>query len=98
MLAARTRYLPTQTTRVQVGFVPGVGDQQWNLLHGDWIRSRPSESPTGCPAGAADCGETLTMHPAHHFWAFQTIETSIFVALAISLLLATIYWIRRRIG
>ena len=76
----------------------GDSTQQWNLLHGDWIRGRPPESRTGCPAGAADCGETLTMHPARHFWAFQTIETAIFVALAISLLLATIYWIRRRIG
>ena len=38
------------------------------------------------------------MHPASQFWAFQTIETAIFLALAIGLLLATIYWIRRRTG
>ncbi len=50
------------------------------------------------PGRCADCSQTLTMHPARHFWAFQTIETAIFVALAIALLLATIYWIRRRIG
>ena len=99
MLVARDHYLPTETRRISVaGLALGDSTQQWNLLHGDWIRSRPSEGRTGCPAGAADCGETLTMHPAHHFWAFQTIETAIFVALAISLLLATIYWIRRRIG
>jgi hypothetical protein len=99
MLAARDHYLPTETTRISVaGQALGDSTQQWNLLHGDWIRSRPFESATGCPAGAADCGETLTMHPARHFWVFQTIETAIFVALAISLLLATIYWIRRRIG
>ena len=99
MLAARDHYLPTETRRISVaGLNLGDSTQQWNLLHGDWIRSRPLESRTGCPAGAADCGETLTMHPAGHFWAFQTIETAIFVALAISLLLATIYWIRRRIG
>ena len=98
-LAARDHYLPTETRRISVaGLNLGDNTQQWNLLHGDWIRSRPVESRTGCPAGAADCGETLTMHPARHFWAFQTIETAIFVALAISLLLATIYWIRRRIG
>ncbi len=98
-LAARDHYLPTETRRISVaGLNLGDSTQQWNLLHGDWIRSRPVESRTGCPAGAADCGETLTMHPARHFWAFQTIETAIFVALAISLLLATIYWIRRRIG
>ena len=99
MLVARDHYLPTETRRISVaGLTLGDSYQQWNLLHGDWIRSRPSEGRTGCPAGAADCGETLTMHPASHFWAFQTIETAIFVALAISLLLATIYWIRRRIG
>ena len=97
-LAARDHYLPTETRRISVaGLDLGDSTQQWNLLHGDWIRSRPLESRTGCPAGAADCGETLTMHPARHFWAFQTIETAIFLALAISLLLATIYWIRRRI-
>ena len=99
MLVARDHYLPTETRRISVAG-PDLGDsyQQWNLLHGDWIRSRPSEGRLGCPAGAADCSETLTMHPASHFWAFQTIETAIFVALAIGLLLATIYWIRRRIG
>ena len=99
MLVARDHYLPTETSRFSVaGLALGDSYQQWNLLHGDWIRSRPSEGRTGCPAGAADCTETLTMHPAGHFWAFQAIETAIFVALAISLLLATIYWIRRRIG
>jgi ABC-2 type transport system ATP-binding protein len=99
MLAARDHYLPTETRRISVaGLALGDSTQQWNLLHGDWIRSRPSGGRLGCPAGAADCGETLTMHPARHFWAFQTIETAIFVALAISLLLATVYWIRRRIG
>jgi hypothetical protein len=99
VLAARDHYLPTETRRISVaGQVLGDSYQQWNLLHGDWIRSLPPEGRTGCPAGAADCTETLTMHPASHFWAFQTIETAIFVALAISLLLATMYWIRRRIG
>jgi hypothetical protein len=39
----------------------------------------------------------LTMHPARHFWAFQAIETAIFVALAFGLLAAAVYWIRRRI-
>jgi hypothetical protein len=98
-LVARDHYLPTETRRFSVaGLALGDSTQQWNLLHGDWIRSGPSEGRTGCPAGAAECTETLTMHPASHFWAFQTIETAIFVALAISLLLATIYWIRRRIG
>ena len=98
-LVARDHYLPTETRRISVaGQDLGDSYQQWNLLHGDWIRSEPSDGKLGCPAGAADCVETLTMHPASQFWAFQTIETAIFIALAISLLLATIYWIRRRIS
>jgi hypothetical protein len=59
-----------------------------------------------CPGGASDCAqkglerayEVLTIHPARHFWAFQAIETAIFVALAIGLLVASMYWIRRRIA
>ena len=99
MLVARTHYLPTETNAVRApGLDQGVNDQQWNLLHGDWIRSRRLEVAVGCPADLPDCVETLIMHPARHFWAFQAIETAIFVALTITLLLATTYWIRRRIA
>ena len=35
--------------------------------------------------------------PPDQFWAFQAIETAIFVALAIALLIGSIYWVRRRI-
>ena len=35
--------------------------------------------------------------PADRFWLFQTIETALFVALAVLLLLAAIHWVRRRI-
>jgi hypothetical protein len=53
MLVARNHYLPTETRRISVaGLALGDSTQQWNLLHGDWIRSRPSEFATGCPAGA----------------------------------------------
>jgi hypothetical protein len=38
------------------------------------------------------------IHPADRFWLFQTIETALFVALAVLLLLAAIHWIRRRIS
>jgi ABC-type transport system involved in multi-copper enzyme maturation permease subunit len=97
-LVARDHYLPTETRRISVaGQDLGDSYQQWNLLHGDWIRSEPPSGRLGCQEGA-NCGETLTIHPASQFWAFQAIETAIFLALAISLLLATIYWIRRRIG
>jgi hypothetical protein len=33
--------------------------------------------------------------PAERFWLFQTIETALFAALAVLLLLAAIHWIRR---
>jgi hypothetical protein len=36
--------------------------------------------------------------PAERFWLFQIIETALFVALAVLLLLAAIHWIRRRIS
>jgi hypothetical protein len=99
MLAARDHYLPTETTSVgDIGLAAGIGNEQWNLLHGDWIRSRNFEVAAGCPADLRDCVEVLTLHPASQFWAFQAIETAIFAALAISLLIVTIYWIRHRIA
>jgi hypothetical protein len=35
--------------------------------------------------------------PADRFWLFQTIETALFIAVAVLLLLAAIHWVRRRI-
>jgi hypothetical protein len=37
-------------------------------------------------------------HPADRFWLFQGIETALFVALAVLLLLASVHWVRRRIS
>ena len=100
MLAARTRYMPTETRALEdIFFGPDI-PQMRNDLNGDWITNagslvdapgRAANSPTGA-------SEVLTIHPAGDFWAFQTIETAIFVALAVCLVLATIYWIRRRIA
>jgi hypothetical protein len=59
-----------------------------NDLHGDWIVATHVGANT----------EILTVHPARHFWAFQAIETAIFVALAAGLLISAIYWTRRRIA
>ena len=36
--------------------------------------------------------------PASRFWAFQSIEAAIFLTLALLLLFATIWWVRRRMG
>ncbi|MGH8956828.1 MAG: hypothetical protein ACRDVF_17635 [Microbacterium sp.] len=100
MLAARPRYLPTETARADLlGPSPSFDNQQWNLLHGDWIRSRSSGGREGCAAGRPDdCVEILIIHPARHFWAFQAIETGVFIALSICLVIGTTYWIRRRIA
>jgi ABC-2 family transporter protein len=36
--------------------------------------------------------------PAERFWLFQTIETALFIAVAVLLLLAAVHWVRRRIS
>ena len=90
MLAARARYLPTETRVLEnIAFGPDI-PQMRNDLSGDWIVSAGSEADSAF-------AEVLTIHPVGQFWAFQYIETAIFVALAIGLIVATIYWVRRRI-
>jgi hypothetical protein len=37
-------------------------------------------------------------HPGDRYWVFQGIETALFVALAVLLLLAAVRWVRRRIS
>ena len=45
-----------------------------------------------------EVAESLAINPpAERFWLFQGIETALFVALAV-LLLAAVYWVRRRIS
>ena len=100
MLAARTRFMPTETRVVDDIVGPPEIPQMRNDLVGDWIVSAGSGVDAG---GVTDQGvqtgvEVLTIHPAGDFWAFQAIETAIFVALALGLVLATVYWIRRRIA
>ncbi len=91
MLAARTRYMPTETRVLEnIAFGPDI-PQMRNDLGGDWIVSAGSEVDTAS-------AEVLTIHPFGQFWAFQAIETAIFVALAVGLIVATIYWVRRRIN
>jgi ABC-type transport system involved in multi-copper enzyme maturation permease subunit len=89
MLAARTRYGPTETRQLE-NFAFDA-PQMRNDLNGDWIIAAADvEDPTA--------PEVLTIHPASDFWVFQAIETAIFVALAVGLVVATIYWVRRRIA
>jgi ABC-2 family transporter protein len=46
----------------------------------------------------ADAYNLQLFHPADRFWLFQGIETALFVALVVLLLLAAIHLIRRRIS
>ena len=36
-------------------------------------------------------------HPASRFWTFQSIEAGIFLAFALALTVATVWWVRRRL-
>ena len=90
MLAARVRYMPTETRVLEnIAFGPDI-PQMRNDLSGYWIVTAGSEVDSAS-------AEVLTIHPIGHFWAFQAIETAIFVVLAVGLIVATIYWVRRRI-
>jgi ABC-type transport system involved in multi-copper enzyme maturation permease subunit len=85
MLAARDRYMATETRRLPL--LDTGYPQMRNDLNGDWIVASHAGANT----------EILTVHPANQFWAFQAIETAVFAALAIALLVSSIYWVRRRI-
>ncbi len=41
--------------------------------------------------------EVVTYQPASHFWAFQTIETVLFVLLALALAGGCAWWVRHRV-
>jgi ABC-type transport system involved in multi-copper enzyme maturation permease subunit len=88
MLAARGHYLPAETRRTPE-LATGYPTMR-NDLSGDWIVA------TGTGFDRDRAYEVLTIHPIRQFWAFQSIETAIFVALALSLLIGAIYWTRRR--
>jgi hypothetical protein len=88
MLVARPRYRPTE--EIPLPELPELADgfnQMRNDLHGDWIIDERVVSARS----------VLTVHPASDFWVFQAVETAIFVGLAVALVAASIYWVRRRI-
>jgi ABC-2 family transporter protein len=85
MLAARDRFMATETRRLPQ--LDTTYPTLRNDLNGDWIVATRASANT----------EILTVHPANQFWAFQAVETAIFSALAITLLVSSIYWVRRRI-
>src|SRR4029450_14113322 len=86
MRAARDRFMATETRSLPLLDVDYPTMR--NDLNGDWIVATHAGANT----------EILTVHPADQFWAFQAIETAIFAALAIALLVGSVYWVRRRIS
>jgi hypothetical protein len=123
---ARPRFLaPLRRT------YPVIGDQEVNVLGGDWVIKAGVYNAEGVRLSGGTfgnyssslCPPTTTLapapstttnpclveygagaynlqvfHPADRFWLFQGIETAIFVALAVLLLLAAVHWVRRRIS
>jgi hypothetical protein len=47
---------------------------------------------------ARAAGSVFHYQPADRFWPFQGIESATFLALALALLVAAIWWVRARIA
>jgi len=56
----------------------------------------PDFGDSGSCLAKYDLHETLSYHPANHYWPLQWMETGIFLALSGALLGACFWWIRRR--
>jgi hypothetical protein len=62
--------------------------------------------PGGPPAAFQDCiakvaahyHEVVTYQPASRYWAFQGLETGLFLVLSLALLGATFWWVRHRLA
>jgi hypothetical protein len=78
---------------------PGVGVVM--TAGGDRAAGGQRVCPPLDPACFADIGRGAfnleLYHPASRFWTFQSIETGIYLALALALGAATVWWVRRRL-
>jgi ABC-type transport system involved in multi-copper enzyme maturation permease subunit len=107
MLVARPRFLAVQHRRT---LLATRNDFHGDWIMGQTLHkadgSRLVENTmTICKEGSRGCADTASgayaqqdFHPASHFWIFQSIETAIFVALAIALVVLAIYWVRKKIA
>jgi ABC-type transport system involved in multi-copper enzyme maturation permease subunit len=79
---------------------PGVGVVL--RASGERVAGGQRVCPLVDPACWADVGRGAMnlelFHPASRFWAFQAIETGIFVALAVGLAATTAWWVRKRLA
>jgi hypothetical protein len=102
----RPRFMRLETRRHS--FAGSVGKGVPNRLHGDWIKETAAFAADGRPAAESiacsnsECPSPAYMqdffHPADRFVIFQGIETAIFLLVAIGLIVATVYWVRRRVA
>ncbi len=78
---------------------PGVGVVL--RANGERIAGGQRVCPPPDPGCLAEVGRGAynleLIHPAERFWTFQSPETAIFVALAIVLAAATVWWVRKRL-
>jgi hypothetical protein len=78
---------------------PGVGVVL--RANGERLAGGQRICPRLDPACYADVGRGAynleLFHPADRFWTFQSLETAIFLALALALAAATVWWVRRRL-
>ena len=64
-----------------------------------------SQVPDGVLGGLQECvaklstqfHEVVTYQPAGHYWAFQGVETAIFIGLALVLAGLCMWWVRHRL-
>jgi hypothetical protein len=102
------RAYPVVTTRVPNrllgdwlygGGGPGVGVVM--RANGERAAGGQRVCPPTDPACFADIGRDAfnleLFHPASRFWTFQSIETALFLALALVLAAATVWWVRKRL-
>jgi hypothetical protein len=79
---------------------PGVGgvyDAAGNFLHGGQTLCPPPEA-ADCIAEVGRGAVNLEIYQsASRYWLFQGIETALFVAVSVVLLVAAVAWIRRRL-
>jgi hypothetical protein len=89
------------TSAVFSSTCPGVGIPKPGPLNGG-----PTKVPEGTKDALQACvakiGQTYhvvtTYQPANRFWLFQWYETGIYLALALLLAGASLWWIRRRLS
>jgi hypothetical protein len=79
---------------------PGVGgiyDAAGEFVHGGQTLC-PPPAATECIAEVGRGAVNLEIYqPASRYWAFQGIETALFVAVSVLLLVAAVVWVRRRL-